>query len=139
MLEGTVRPGGPILRRAALIIVSVSLAFGVVGSPAAADAPADDLRTRLREVRAELRTTLDALARVGSQRDVATVERTEAEADAAAARADARAWRIATYAVLGLMAGIGLAAMVRRRSTVRIRIPDTPDELLEESWNPRDG
>jgi hypothetical protein len=128
------------LRRAALIVVTICFAFGVVGSPvAAAEPPADELRTRLREVRAELRTTLDALARIGSQRDVATVERTEAEADAAAARAGARAWRIATYAVLGLMAGIGLAAMVRRRSTVRIRIPDTPDELLEESWNPRDG
>lgn len=93
-------------------------------------------RAYLAEMRAEhdrMTELEEARHRLESQRDAALAQRERATAAADDARADARDWRLATYAAFALLLAAGMVAMVRRRGTIRIRIPDSPDELLEDA------
>jgi hypothetical protein len=90
----------------------------------------------LRDLHAQLTAQAAALQLVTSQRDVALGERDRAVATAAEETHASTWWRvIGSVAVIAWLLA-GLLYLGRRRRTVRIRIPDTLEDLLEES--PRD-
>jgi len=96
----------------------------------------DAARARLDEVlaaRDAARVSLDSLRasnqRLTSQRDVALDRRDTAEAEVRSLDREARNWRYAAYVLALVTAVTWTVAAVRRRDTVRIRIPDTIEEL----------
>jgi hypothetical protein len=80
----------------------------------------------LRTSRVELEA---ALARARSQRDVALDGRETAEADVRATEIETRNWRYAAYLLALITLATWLVAWSRRRGTVRIKIPDTVEEI----------
>ena len=104
------------------------------------------LRDAAREGRADRRQLEEAIAardaarasleaarasndRLTSQRDVALDGREAAEAEVRATELEARNWRVAAYLLALITAVTWIVAAVRRRDTVRIRIPDTIEEI----------
>ncbi|HYJ60346.1 MAG TPA: hypothetical protein VE032_02650 [Actinomycetota bacterium] len=79
------------------------------------------------------RASLDAARasndRLTSQRDVALDGREAAEAEVRATDLEARNWRVAAYLLALITAVTWIVAAVRRHDTVRIRIPDTIEEI----------
>lgn len=95
------------------------------------------LERELRQATASLEELQERADRLSSQRDAAIAEREALRAAAAERASDATGpWRIATAVAVGLLLVTWLAVWSRRRHTVRIRVPDTVEELLEHS--PRD-
>jgi hypothetical protein len=95
-----------------------------------------DLRVQLADARA-LRTELAAvqasLDHVTGQRDVALDQRERGLAATTRAREDADGWRLTAYILAAALLFTLAVVQVRRRHSVRIRIPDTADELLAEA------
>ena len=140
--EGTDRvPRRSLVATLVTVTILVTVQVSLAASPA---------RQRIRDLKDRLaaveRSLADADAKladaeaensfVGAQRDIAVDTREEAEHQATVARADAQAWRATTYALLAAIAVAGVIIMLRRRNTIRIQIPDTPQELLEASEPP---
>ncbi len=86
-----------------------------------------------REARDEALVTLAAIEaandRLTAQRDAALHGREAAEADVRATDRESRNWRIAAYLLALLVAVTWIVAWVRRRDTIRIKVPDTIEEI----------
>jgi hypothetical protein len=89
----------------------------------------DALEAELASVETALATERDRAERATSQRDVALDGREAAEAEANQTDRESRNWRVAAYLLALAMAITWTVAAVRRRGVVRIRIPDTIEEL----------
>jgi hypothetical protein len=130
------------------IPISITFAIAVVAITAssafAADGETDprarlaDLRARLTAVERSLDDANERIDLVASQRDTALAQGEAAEEAAATARTQVFAWRITTYLAIGLLLAMGMVALVRRRTSIRIKIPDTAEELLHPSGRGRD-
>lgn len=104
----------------------------VATAPLASADPGERLRrtrAELREVRASNEFLEQANDRLADQRDVALDGRDRAEAGVRALEIESRNWRYAAYALALITAATWLIAVSRRRDTVRIKIPDTIEEL----------
>lgn len=104
------------------------------------DQRADKLIRLERELRRELRQATAALEQLQERTDLLSSERDAALAQRNAARLAAQGtgdgeapWRTATAVAAGLLLITWLAVWGRRRHSVRIRVPDTVEELLEHA------
>jgi hypothetical protein len=114
------------------IIAIMATATLVATAPLASADPGERLRrtrAELREVRASNEFLEQANDRLADQRDVALDGRDRAEAGVRALEIESRNWRYAAYALALITAATWLIAVSRRRDTVRIKIPDTIEEL----------
>jgi hypothetical protein len=114
-------------------IGAVAVAAALFLAPAASAAQGESPRDRLLRAREQLADARESLTRTTSQRDEALAQRDEALAAAARARGDAADWRRTTYLLVGLiLVALGWAS-IRRRHTVRVRIPDSLEGWDEPS------
>lgn len=95
-------------------------------------------RGSLEVVTAELDAAQARLDLTASQRDVALQEALDARAQSAEARDETASWRLATYLILIAVAAGSCLLLIRRRRYVRVRIPDSPQELTEPTSRPRE-
>jgi hypothetical protein len=121
----------------AVVAITASSAFAAEGDT---DPPSrlEDLRSRLTAVERSLDDANERIDLVASQRDAALEGQDAAERQADAAHAEAIAWRMTTYLAIGLLLVMGMVALVRRRTSIRIKIPDTAEELLHPSGRGRE-
>jgi hypothetical protein len=127
------------MRRSLLLgLLTITVVLAV--APGASARAGDDRIARLEAELARSRMMAAQASELGSerdlarsQRDVALQQRAEALAAVAQADRDARGWRIIGSLAVGAWLLFALAWWGRRHRTVRIRIPDTLEELLEQT------
>ncbi len=119
-----------------MLVVSFVAAAVAAATPAGAapgDSKVGDLRDRLAAAERSLADAHGQIDLITSQRDVALQGRNEARAQIDDAFGQARAWRYTAYVVLGIAVLAWSIGAARRRNTIRVRLPDTVDDLLREA------
>ena len=118
------------------IILSTLTAVTVLLTPTAASGASPSARDRLEDLRERLEAVEESLAETQATAELFERQRDVAEDQVDLARAAARDWRYTAYALFGAMVLAGAVSLIRRRNTIRIQIPDTPEEFLEASEPP---
>jgi hypothetical protein len=88
------------------------------------------LEGRIASLRDEMSDLEEQLGFARGQRDSANEDAVEAGELATRSLADARTWRLIGMVSLGALLILLIAGWLRNRGTVRIKIPDSPEELI---------